>query len=82
MVLRRTVGRINSTVLRKGANMPKKPVIKEIERYMVIWQSGDTQHWTEYANARLAVDGYRYMRKLFGDNVRMVKVVFDYGQEV
>ena len=49
---------------------------------MVLWQSGENQHWTECTNARLAVDEYRYMRKLFGDNVRMVKVVFDYGQEV
>ena len=62
--------------------MPKKPVIKELESYMVLWQSGDNQHWTECTNARLAVDEYRYMRKLFGDNVRMVKVVFDYGQKV
>ena len=62
--------------------MPKKPVLREIESYMVLWQSGDHQHWQEYSNARLAVDGYRYMRQLFGNNVRLVKVVFDYGQEV
>lgn len=62
--------------------MPKKPVLKEKESYMVLWQSGRTQHWTEYTNARLAVDGYRYARKLFGNNVRMVKVVFDYGTEI
>ena len=62
--------------------MPKKPVLREIESYMVLWQSGGHQHWTEYTNARLAVDGYRQMRNLFGNNVRMVKVVFDYGTEV
>ena len=62
--------------------MPKKPVLKTQESYMVLWQSGDYQHWTEYSNARLAVEGYRMMRNLFGNNVRMVKVVFDYGQEV
>lgn len=62
--------------------MPKKPVIKDIEKYMVLWQSNEKQHWTEYATPRDAVDGYRYMRQLFGNNVRMVKVVFDYGQEV
>ena len=66
----------------KEKQMPKKPVVKEIEAYMVLWQSGQNQHWAEYTNARLAVEGYRYMRQLFGDNVRMVKVVFDYGQEV
>ena len=66
----------------KETNMPKKPVIKELESYMVLWQSGEMQHWTECTNARLAVEEYRYMRKLFGDNVRVVKVVFDYGQEV
>lgn len=62
--------------------MPKKPVIVGIEKYMVLWQSNNTQHWTEYANARAAVEGYRYMRTLFGNNVRLVKVVFDYGTEV
>ena len=62
--------------------MPKKPVLKEQESYMVLWQSHDIQHWQEYANARVAVEGYRYMRQLFGDNVRLVKVVFDYGTEV
>ena len=62
--------------------MPKKPVLREIESYMVLWQAGDSQHWTEYTNARLAVDGYRQMRNLFGNTVRLVKVVFDYGTEV
>ena len=62
--------------------MPKKPVLKTQESYMVLWQAGDQQHWTEYENARLAVEGYRMMRNFFGNNVRMVKVVFDYGQEV
>ena len=62
--------------------MPKKPVFKEIETYLVLWQSGNYQHWTEYSTPREAVDGYRTMRNLFGNNVRMVKVVFDYGQEV
>lgn len=62
--------------------MPKKPVIKEIDKYLVLWQSGGIQHWTEYVNAREAVDGYRYTRNLFGDNVRLCKVVFDYGTEV
>lgn len=62
--------------------MPRRPVLKEIEKYMVLWQSNNIQHWTEYSTAREAVDGYRYMRTLFGNNVRLVKVVFDYGQEV
>ena len=62
--------------------MPKKPVFKDVEKYIVLWQSHETQHWTECATARDAVDCYRYMRNLFGNNVRMVKVVFDYGTEV
>lgn len=62
--------------------MPKKPVLKTQESYMVLWQAHEKQHWTEYVNAREAVDGYRYMRQLFGNNVRLVKVVFDYGTEV
>ena len=62
--------------------MPRKPVFKEKEHYMVLWQRDDFQHWQEYSNAREAVDGYRYFRNLFGNTVRMVKVVFDYGEEV
>lgn len=62
--------------------MPKKPVLPEKEIYMVLWQSHEVQHWSEYDTARNAVEGYRYFRQLFGNNVRMVKVVFDYGQEV
>lgn len=66
----------------KEKQMPRRPVLKEIEKYMVLWQSNNIQHWTEYVNAREAVEGYRYMRTLFGNNVRMVKVVLDYGTEI
>lgn len=83
MVLRRIAGRINSTILRKGEVMPKKPVaLPTSDRYLVLYTVNGEPHWQEYVGARDAVNGYRLFRQFYGDNVRMSQIVFDYGKEV
>lgn len=83
MVSRRIAGRINSTILRKGATVPKKPVALPVsDHYVVLYTVNGDPHWQEYIGARDAVNGYRLFRQFYGDNVRMTQVVFDYGKEV
>lgn len=62
--------------------MPKKRTFPESNTYLVTWVEHGNAHWIEYTGVKLAVDGYRYMRKFHGDNCRLVKVVLNYGTEV
>lgn len=62
--------------------MPKKPVLPETNEYLVVWSERGIPHWVEYVGAKLAVEGYRYLRTIHGDNCRLVKVVLNYGQEI
>ena len=62
--------------------MPRKPVFKESNNYIVIWYENGKAHFTEFVGAKCAVDGYRFIRKLHGDDVRLTTVVLNYGEEV
>lgn len=62
--------------------MPRKPVWQEKNNYLVIWQEGFKPHWQEYVGARNAITGYRQLRRIHGNECRLVKVVLDYGEEV
>lgn len=73
---------IESTILRKGEAMPKKPVFKDYPNYLVVYQYNGVTHTQECVGARVAVDVYRQLRGIYGDNCRLVKVVLNYGEEV
>lgn len=62
--------------------MPKKPVLDYVDKYIVLYTVNSNPHWQEYTNPKLAVEGYRMFREYYGDNVRMARIVFDYGKEV
>ena len=63
--------------------MPKKPVFKESDRYVVIYTDwGGTTCTEEKMGAKAAVNAYRNFREYYGDNVRLAKVVLNYGEEV
>lgn len=62
--------------------MPLKRTAPEINSFLVIWWENNSPHWQEYVGYKNAVDGYRYLRQLHGDNCRIAKVVVDYGVEV
>ena len=62
--------------------MPKKPALDYIDKYLVLYTVNSEPHWQEYFTVRDAVNGYRMYRQFYGDNVRLVRVVFDYGKEV
>lgn len=55
------------------------------EKYTVIVYEGWTIHSHSvytYKNFKEALNQYRLQRAIYGDNVRICKVVVDYGEEV
>ena len=62
--------------------MPKKNTFKDYPNYLIVWEYNGITHTTEAIGARIAVDVYRQARSLYGNNVRMAKVVLNYGEEV
>ena len=65
--------------------MPKKATLPENDTrdaFLVIWERDYQKHVVEYVGLRNAVAGYRSMRKLYGDTVRLARVVVSYGVEI
>ena len=67
---------------RKGDNMPKKRTPPEPNQYLVTWTEGGYPHWTECIGLKIAINVYRQMREIHGDNVRVAKVLVEYGTEI
>lgn len=62
--------------------MPKKPIFKESNNYVVIYYDNGKPHCTEFIGAKVAINGYRFFRNLYGDNCILAKVVLNYGEEI
>lgn len=62
--------------------MPKKPTLPETNNFLVTWTTNGNPHWQECVGARVAVDVYRQMREFYGDNVRLARIIVDYGKEI
>ena len=73
---------IESTILRKGEEMPKKPVFKDYPNYLVVYQYNGVTYTQECVGARIAIDTYRQLRAIYGNSCRLAKVVLSYGEEV
>lgn len=52
------------------------------QTYVLIYGSGSSVVCLNYYNARAAIAAYREAKKIYGDNIRLAKVVVDYGEEV
>ena len=62
--------------------MPYKRTLRDNNTFLVIYQKHDEYFYLEYEGIKKAVDGYRRLRTLHGDNCRLLKVVADYGEEI
>lgn len=62
--------------------MPRKRTPPEPNQYLVTWTEGGFPHWTECIGLKIAISVYRQMREIHGDNVRIAKVLVDYGTEI
>ena len=65
--------------------MPKRTVLPENDTrdsFLVIWEHDSHKHIQEYVGLRNAVIGYRQFRSLYGDGVRLARVVLNYGTEI
>ncbi len=62
--------------------MPKKKTFKDYPNYLVIYQYNGQTFTQECVGARVAIDVYRQLRGIYGDNCRLAKVVLNYGEEV
>ncbi len=66
----------------KGDIMPRKRIPPEPNKYLVTWTEGGFPHWTECVGLKAAISVYRQMREIHGDNVRVAKVLVEYGTEI
>lgn len=62
--------------------MPKKPVFNQKDKYLLFWSYANIRGEEYYYSAASAVNAYRHKRKEYGDNVCLLKVVVDYGEEI
>lgn len=62
--------------------MPKKPVFDDWPYYIIVYTYNGSTHIVDCVGARVALDTYRVYRSMYGNSVRMAKVVLNYGQEV
>ena len=72
---------VNSTVLRKGENM-KRSRFPTYDKYVLIYGEGDHVCCLTYQSARTAIEAFRFAKATYGNNVRLTRVVLDYGDEV
>lgn len=62
--------------------MPKKRTPPAPEQYAVHWISDGTDYVVNAKNFNEAVEFYRQLREIHGDNVRIMKVVVKYGTQI
>ena len=63
--------------------MPKNPVFKDHNRYIIIYTDwGGNICTDERVGARAAINAYREYKTYYGSTVQLTKVVLDYGEEV
>lgn len=65
--------------------MPKKLYferVREYDTWVVIFSYNGNTYTKEFFTANSAVKGYRELRGVYGDNVRLAKVVLNYGDEI
>ena len=62
--------------------MPRKSRFPEYNKYVIIYGSGTNVVCLNYSNAKAAVEAYRIAVKTYGDDVRLTKVVLDYGDTI
>ena len=66
----------------KEIKMPRKRTPPEPNQFLVTWTEGGYPYWTECVGFKLALDVYRQMQEFHGDNVRIAKVVVEYGTKI
>ena len=63
--------------------MPRKPFLTpKSDKYVLILFNGGLHQCFEYFTASSAVNAYRKYHEIYGDSVRLTKVVIDYGEEI
>lgn len=62
--------------------MPRRRTPVEPNQYLVTWTEGSIPHWIECVGLKIAINVYRQMREVHGDNVRLAKVLVEYGTEI
>lgn len=60
----------------------KKTTFPKIDQYVLVYHSNGQTHVQEVVGFRNAVEVFRYLRKLYKDNVRMAQVIVNYGEDV
>ena len=62
--------------------MSKKSPFPKIEEYLIEYTHNGQTHVQPAVGFKNACDVFRYLRKLYGDNVRMAQVIINYGGDI
>lgn len=60
----------------------KKASLTPKNEYVIVYQTLNNKSVQEVVGYRNACDVFRYMKKLYGDNVRMAQVIVNYGEDI
>lgn len=60
----------------------KRSPFPKIDEYVIVYCTNGQTHVQEVVGYRSACDTFRYLRKLYGDNVRMAQVIINYGGDI
>lgn len=62
--------------------MRKKSPFPKTEEYIIEYSYNGQTHVQSAVGFKNACDVFRYLRKLYGDNVRMAQVIVNYGGDI
>lgn len=75
---------VESTPLSSGKekSMARKSIFREYNEYIVFWKVNGETHSIECVGTKSAIDVYRNIRRIYGNSVRIAKVVINFGEEI
>lgn len=62
--------------------MSKKSPFPRTEEYIILYYSNGQTHFQEAVGFKNACEVFRYLRKIYGDSVRMAQVIINYGGDI
>lgn len=62
--------------------MSKKSPFPKVDEYIIEYSHNGHTHTQTAVGFKTACEVFRYLRKIYGDNVRMAQVIINYGGDI
>lgn len=62
--------------------MARRGNYPDTNKYVIEWDNNGKKETREVIGARRAIEIYNFMKCVYGDTTRLLKVVLDYGAEI